>query len=242
MSGIGHNRPPDDPIERMTELVANANRWIAERPAIIDLEMAGTAQGFLTQLRENRDALEAAMKAERQPLDALVAGIRIKYRDPLELVGMAMKRMQDKLKAWLDGEQARIDREAVERREAERRAVDKVDEARERADTTGSLHDELAARRAQQELEATRRRNDRAPIKAQVRGDLSSRALSMHRRWKAEVIDKDKALKHFGKHDSVRQAALDAATDLASAIAREHKGDAKHCPPGFKFVVIERPQ
>src|SRR5205809_4100339 len=110
--GIGDNQPPPDPIGRAGALIANANRWIAERPEIIDAEMAGIAQDFVVQLRENREALDAALKAEREPLDKAIGVIRLKYRDPLELIGIAYTRMQQKLKPWLDREQARLDAEA----------------------------------------------------------------------------------------------------------------------------------
>src|SRR5689334_8480060 len=130
LPGIGHNQRPPDPIGRMRDLIATANRWSAERPAITDSEMAGVAQELLKQLRDNRTDLEAAMKAEREPLDLAVAAIRVKYRDSLELIGIAITRMREKLAPWLKREQDRLDAEAVERAQQAQDAAAQADAAR----------------------------------------------------------------------------------------------------------------
>ena len=233
--GIGHNQPPPDPIERMRDLVATANRWIAERPAITDPEMAGVAQELLKQLRDNRADLETAMKAAREPLDLAVAAIRVKYRDPLELIGIAITLMREKLAPWLNREQDRLDAEATERAQQARDAAAQSDAARETASQSGTVEDELAAQRAEQQLAEARRSATKPVGRARVRGDLSDRASSLRVTHFAVVVDEEKALRSYGKEPSVRAAALIVATRLASALARETKGDPKHCPAGFEF-------
>ena len=244
--GPGHNQPPPpDPIERSAALIANANRWIGERPEIIDGEMAGIAQDFVTQLRENRDALDAAMKAEREPLDKAVAAIRVKYRTPLELIGIAMTRMQQKLKPWLDREQARLDAEAAERRRAAAEAAAQAEAARRVAAESDTIESELEARRAQQQQEAARKAAAKPAARAQVKGDLSPKAMSFRTTHYAVITDELQAYQSFAKAPSVREAArlaaLAEATALATALAKESKGDASRCPKGFEFRKRETP-
>ena len=107
------------------------------------------AQDFLKQLRQNRDDLEAAMKAERQPLDEAVAAIRVKYRDPLELVGIAITRCA---RSSPRGSSAsRIDSTPRPRNAPDwpREAADQADAARETAQQTGTVESELEAQRKQ---------------------------------------------------------------------------------------------
>jgi hypothetical protein len=239
--GLGHNQPPPDPIGRASELVATANRWIAERPEIVDGEMAGVAQDFLKQLRANRDDLEASMKAERKPLDDAVAAIRVKYRDPLELVGIALTKMREKLAPWLTREQDRLDAEAAERERLAADAAAHADAARKTAQQTGTVEAELEAQRAAQQLEDAQRAAAKPVGRARVRGDLSDRASSMRVTHYAAVVDEDKALRSYAKDATVRAAALIAATRLASALAKEVRGDPKRCPAGFEFRRKETP-
>lgn len=239
--GPGHNQPPPDPIGRADALIANANRWIAERPEIIDAEMAGIAQDFVKQLRENRDDLDAALKAERQPLDLAVAAIRVKYRTPLELIGIALQRMAVKLKPWLDREQARLDAEAEERRRTAAEAARRAEEALKAAEQSGTVESELEARRAQEQQAAAAKAAAKPPARARVKGDLSSKAMTMKTTHFAVVIDEADALRSFAKAPSVREVALIEATRLASALAREAKGDASRCPKGFEFRRKETP-
>ena len=233
--GIGHNQPTLDPVERMRELVANANRWSSERPEITDAELAGIAQDFLKQLRQNRDDLEASMKAERKPHDEAVAAIRVKYRDPLELIGIAINRMREKLAPWLKREQDRLDAESAERARRARDAAAQADAAREAAHQTGTVESELQAQRAAQQLEEAQRAAAKPVGRARVRGELSDRASSLRVTHFAAVIDEDKALRSYAKDPTVRAAALIVATRLASGIARETRGDANRCPAGFEF-------
>jgi hypothetical protein len=241
-AGPGHNQPPPDPFARSEELVANANRWVAERPEIVDAEMAGVAQDFVKQLRENRDALDAASKAEREPHDKAVAAIRVRYRTPLELIGIAMTRMAQKLAPWLKREQDRLDAEAAERTRAAAVAAAQADAARKAAEESGTIESELEARRAQEQQEQARKAAAKPVARARVRGDLSDRAMSLTVTHYAEVIDEADALRSFAKAPSVRAVALVEATKLASALARETKGDGSRCPKGFAFRRRETPR
>lgn len=237
---IGHNQPPPDPLARADELVANANRWSDERPEITDAEMAGTAQDFVRQLRANRDALDAAFKAERAPLDAAVAEVRTKYRTPLDLIAIAMTRMAEKLGPWLRREQQRLDEEADRRRRAAAEIAAQAEAARKAAEG-GSIEAELAARDAAKAAADAARLAERPPERARVKGDLSPRAMGLKPTHFAVVIDETAALRTYAKAPSVREVALIEATKLATAVAKATKGDASKCPKGFEFRKRETP-
>lgn len=239
-SSVGHNNPPGPtPFERAEQLVANANRWIAERPEIVDAEQAGLAQGFVEQLRANKADLEKQLKRDREPFDTAIAALTIQYRTPLQLVGISLTRMLDKLRPWLAAEQQRIEREADQRQRDAEEAVRRANEIRAKAGST--VESELAAREAEQAAADATKAARKGPRRAQVKGDYSSRAMSMRATWYARVTDEAAALEFYRNDPSVRLAALEAATKLASALAREVK-DAKRAPPGFVFERRETPQ
>ena len=106
---VGHNQPPEPtPIERASELVANANLWLTTVEEINDADRAGRAQTFVNQLRENRDKLDAALKAERKPHDDAIGEIKKRFTPPQSLTGIALQKLLGLLKPWLDKEQKRI--------------------------------------------------------------------------------------------------------------------------------------
>lgn len=240
--GIGDNRPPPpDPLDTYEALIANANRWTAERPEIVDEEIAGAGQEFMVQLRQTRDALEAQMKAERQPLDLMVAAIRIRYRTPLELIGIAMTRMGEKLAPWLKAKQDRLDAEAAQRKRDAEAAATAAAAAARAAEQSGTVESELAARDAAKAQTIAEKAAAKPAERASVKGDLARRAMTMKTTHFAIVVDRDAALKSYAKSPAVRAVALIEATRLASALARETKGDASRCPKGFEFRRRETP-
>src|SRR4051794_20751520 len=100
-AGPGHNQPPADLFARAHELVANANKWSAERPEIESDEQAGACQLATDQLLTAKADLDAAQKAERKPHDEAIVEIRARYRDPLELINIALLRLRQIAGAWL---------------------------------------------------------------------------------------------------------------------------------------------
>lgn len=238
---LGHNRPPEPtPLERASDLVANANRWTTERPTITDEEQAGAAQDFVGQLRDVRADLEVALKAERKPHDDAIGAIRIKYRDPLELIGIALLKMNGLLAPWLEAKDARLRRDAEERQ----RQADAAKQAAERATTAalqdGSVEAELEARRRIEEANKLEVAAAKPVGRAQVKGDYSDRAMSLREYWSAQVTDETLALRSYAKHETVRRAALTQALREANKLARELKDESK-APPGFKFACNRVP-
>jgi hypothetical protein len=243
--GIGHNRRENrgrrrpSPIERAADLVKAANLWSKEVPAIRDQEQGGRAQDFVGQLREVKAELEAAEKAERKPHDTAVANIHVKYRDPLTLIGIAYVRLQGLLTPWLDKERDRIAAEkAAQEREADRLAQE-ANAAIERAVTDPSIEAELAARRATEAATKAARAAERPVERPKVKGELSSKATSLHTYWSGEVVDEAVALRHFAKNPKVRAVALAEIKRIVSKMARDTKNP-NAAPPGCRFTREER--
>jgi hypothetical protein len=237
---IGHNKPPElTAIERTPELIDNCNRWLAERPEVTDPEMAGAAQRFTLQLRALRDDLDKELRSDRRPHDDAIAVIKAAYLDPQQLVEIALVQMEKRNRGWLKREQDRLDAERAERQRQADEAKRKTNEALEQAAAKPSVEAELAAQRAlDAEMEA-KRAAQRAPTRARTRDDYASKAMSLHSRWKARVIDERAALKHYAKHPAIRAAALAAIVKVATDLAKDQKGKPP-VPPGVEFWNDER--
>jgi hypothetical protein len=239
MTGIGHNQPPDDPFARADELVANANRWIKERPEITDEEQAGACQLAIDQLRAAKEDLDKAQKAERKPHDDAIAEIRVRYRDPLELIGIALTRLQAIGGAWLSKKRDRLAAEKAEQERIAQEARDRANAAITEAVTTQTVEADLIARRATEDAMRASKAAARPTPRAQVKGDFSAKAMSLHERWRAEVVDDALALKSYAKHPAIRAAALAEIVKVASKEARELKDESK-AKPGTKFLRTEK--
>jgi hypothetical protein len=237
---LGHNQPPpDDPFDRADELVANANKWIKERPVIEDDEQAGACQLAIDQLRKVKEDLEADLKARRQPLDLAIAALRVQFRDPLELIGIAMTRLQEIGGAWLSKKRDRLAAEAAERERIAKVARDRANAAITEAVTTQSVEADLVARRATEDAMRASKAAAKPVPRAQVRSDYADKAMSLRATWHAEVTDEKAALKSYAKDPDVRRVCLAEATRLATKLAREKKR-ADAAPPGFRFWKTEK--
>jgi hypothetical protein len=262
--GIGHNQGPGIlELERAAELVANANRWVTERPEITDADMAGTAQGFVDQLRAASKELETARRAEKKPLEDQVKAIDDKYRDPAALLKLALDKLLRLSSAWLAKEKARKDEEARKvreeadrkRREAEEAAAKAAEEAKKKGGN--ALEAELAATRAQEEAEAARKLAEKKPERAQVKGDYSARAMTLRTYWHAKLaverpagnagadafkafeVNRALVLKHYAKSPAARDAMIEACLRIAGDEARKAKS-AEAAPPGLVFFKEEK--
>jgi len=235
--GIGHNQPGG--IERSRELTVSANKAVREcGEGIANKEQAGLLQELLVQLRSCSQQIDDEMKAERKPHDDAIAQIRMKYRDAATLVGIALDRVRQMLTPWLQAEDRRLQQEATERRLAAEAAARAAEKATTEALQTGTIEASLEARKAIEQAEQLADAAAKPAPRAQVKGDLAPRAMSLVPRWHAEIIDEERALKHFSSAAEIRRATLAAIKTLASRLARELK-DEKRAPPGIKFVREE---
>lgn len=241
---LGHNKPPEStPFERASELVRNCNRWLAERPSIVDAEMAGAAQTFTDQLRAVRDDLGLALKRERRPHDDAIEQIKRRYADPQELVRIALERMQKLNADWLKRERERLEAERVERERQADAAIVQAAQLDHAAQQPGaSVETQLAAQRANERAAELTDAATRAPVRPQVRGDYSARAMSLRSNWKGRVVSFNEALAHYADHADFRAGATTLMEQSASRLAKKVKGDQSKAPPGVQFYNDERAQ
>ena len=232
--GIGHNQP--SAIERALELVHSVEERLPAE--ITSEEQSGLVQELMVQLQKCGPQLEEAMKAERKPFDDQAAAVRVKYRDPMTLVGMALKRVKERLAPWLQAKDDRLKREADERRQAAEASARAAERAQVEALRTGSIEKALEARHAIEAADEAAAAAAKPVERAQVKGDLAPRASSLVERWFAEVVNEDKAIRHFIKGGEVREATLNKIRQVASRLARDLKDETK-APPGCRFKRSE---
>ena len=231
-----HNMPPEPvPAARWAELVDNCNVWAKNVAKINSPEQAGRAQAFVDQLRLETEAVQGAWKKEREPHDLALVALRIKYRPPLELLGIALDRMKWLASAWLDRERARLEHEAAERKRIAADAEVAARQAREQAAKAGAtVEAEAEARRIEEAADALRAAALKPVERAAIKGEFSAKAMSMRTTWRAVITDETAALKHFAKHPAIREAALAAIAKVCTKQAQTAKDETK-APPGVRF-------
>jgi hypothetical protein len=236
----GHNQPPpSDALERAADLVSNANRWRSERPEIANEEQAGAASTFVEQLRKVRDDLEADQKAMTEPYESTIYAIKLRYRDPRDLVRLALDAMQKLSTQWLDKVKARLQREADERSAAAEEAQRKATTLASFAKGEGTVEADLAAQRAVEEAARLKKAAAKPVERPSVKGDYSNRAMGLRQFWHAEITNEQDALRSYAKHPKIREAALIAVRRQANLDARSEK-DASKAPKGVAFVATEK--
>ena len=201
--------------------------------------MAGLAQGFVTQLRECRTDLQAAEATEREPHDTAIVEIRKRYLDPREMIDIALTRIGELLTPYLSAKEDRLRAAALKAQEDAAQAKRVAATLTSFAEGEQSVEAELAARRATEEAERLEKLAAKPAERAQVKGDLSVRAMSLRENWKAEITDRKAALRHYGKDEDVLAAAAAKALQKAGVLAREKKR-ADAAPPGFRFFKTEK--
>jgi hypothetical protein len=230
--GPGHNQP--GPLDRAAELVANANRWRTERPEITSDDQARAADDFVTQLRGVRDELDAALKRDLEPIKAAETAARLSYRNPRELVQLALDGMLATSARWLQKLRDKAVTEAAEKKrqadEAERVAIT----LRSFAGHERTVEGELEAQRATEEAARLAKQAARPVERPRIRGDYSGKAMSLRTRWRAVIDDPKKALRAYGEDRRVVDAVQIAANDDARSAK-----DAAKAPAGVRFINEE---
>lgn len=239
---IGSNNPPDPIFAEAAERIANANRWLTERPEITDDEMADKAGGFKTQCAATWKKMDDERKSEKRDYELKLAQ---KYEDPLGLLARARDAIDGKIRAWLKVKGDRLEAAKREQEaEAERirqEATKAVAAAEAEAKKKGGnvLQAQAAAEAA------TKRAEDAAALAAKpvenatVKGTFTTRAITLRTYWHAKIVDEQAALKAFAKHPDIRAAALAAIQKIVEAQATATKDKAK-APAGVEFWTEEK--
>lgn len=235
---IGHNNPPEEDRmagakQRVEELMAAANQWLAEVKEIADSETAKACEDFLQQVKDETTALEAERKAFNKPLEDQVKANNDAYRPLTALLAKAKDMLTPLKTGWLKREQDRI---AAEKRKAEEEALRKLQEAedakRAAAASVQAAVQADEAQKAAEEAMANVAALDRA--KASVKGNYASRSSGLRTYWSATITDYPKAVLHYSGNQKMR----DLVQQLADADARDQKD--KLAVPGVEPKSEER--
>jgi hypothetical protein len=171
---------------------------------------------------------------------AEIAKIRTFYRDPLDLLELALSAVRAKNTAWLQVQRDRL--EATKREQAgaaQRLRAEAEERARAAVQPGAPVEAQLAAQRAEKEAADAEKLANRKPGRAQVKSEYAARAMTLRQTWHARIVDQDKALAHFCSYGPSRAALLAVCVQQASTIAKREKStDA--APPGVEFYTSEK--
>jgi len=188
--GIGDNaaRPIDLATERVDELVAAADQWLAKVPKIKDEVTAARAEDFLKQLRDTGKFIEAQHIEARSEAAAVLAGIDAPWKINESKIATCIELIIAKRRVYLIAEENCLFVERVTRQRIADEAARKAEEAARRAQQPNSIADVTRAQRLVEEAAEAQKAADAVPWRAQVRGALSGRASSLRRSWKATAV------------------------------------------------------
>lgn len=213
--------------DRTNDLVANANRWLQERPEIENSDQADKCKDFIDQLKAEAKAVEQARKAEKQPHMDASRAVDDKYRPLGAVLDKAIKLLNPALTKWLQKQQA-IQEAERKRREEEALAKIKAEEdAKRKAEAENTVEAHLAAEQAEDEADRAALVADRAArAKASTKGQFGGRATSLRTYRTVEIVNIELLFEHYKGYDEVRNVL----TRLAAADVK-----AKREVPGIKI-------
>jgi len=261
---LGHNRPPEPTaLERAESLVVACDGWTTKGP-LQNEDEARELTEFLVQVRKSRDVLRAGVPERQQHLDALaairatVAHLMEPHEQALEQIGArsaallprldlaieriaGSKRVPGLLADWIKRKDAALKAEADAKRKAAEEAERIAEHAQDRAGISGTIDDAITAREAVEAAAELRDAAGRAPARAQVKGDLALKAVSLREYWSAEVVDWKAAGRHYKGEARVINGFRKAVQMCADDDARRLK-DPALAPPGVRFHKREQAQ
>ena len=215
---MGHNQPNayDALKERTDSLIEIANRWISERPEILDQDMADKAKDFLDQLREEGKAVESARKIAKQPHMDAAAGVDGTYKPLGALLKTAADMIKPRMTDWLVKQQAikdeiaRAAAELAERKLQEAALLEAPETVEEVLAQEGAVK---AAEQAQTDAKQASADN------ASTQGQLGGKAMSLRTRKAVEIVDMDLVFAHYGHREEVENVLTRlAAADVRSGL------------------------
>lgn len=244
---IGSNNPPG-PIDLAMDTAVVLSRWLAERPLILDEDMARDGKLLLDRAKASAGEIEDARLKETKPLNEQLGEINARYKqvhntDPKKpgMLDKVVSELRRRMTDFVAKEEAK--RIAVA--EAKRRAAEQAErvareaEAKEREAIENAKAGELGVDVTQVVVEADSRFNDfkkadreaqRAERDARVRiGGGWMNAATLRTKETLVLVSYGKAICAIGPNDKIREAILSAARDY-----RKEKG---HLPEGVSVEI-----
>ena len=229
---IGHN---SGFAARSADLLATGKRWFDEIIEIKDQKTADICSDYINQVRAFIKEVEKSRKEMKAPVlergKQIDAEHKAFYTDLETIVSTLASRQT----AYLQEVQRRQDEERRAAEEKARQEAIAAEEARKKAEEENSFDATKLAEEAERKAEAAAEQAEAAEQqKAQAKGDLAPRAMSLRTSYSARVTDYDLALEHYRNHPNVR-ATIDT---IANGDARHHKGEIKI--PGVEIITTQK--
>lgn len=221
--GIGDNQPPPAEAfrDRIDRLLDVANRWLKERPVILDEDMAAKCIDFLDQIGQEAKAVEEQRRAEKKPHDEAGRAVDAKYKPLTALLDTAKTMLKPRLTVWLNAKELRRQAAVLAAEAAAYAAMQEVARLEAEAAKGANVQAVVAAEDAAAIADAAVKQADAiAESRAQVRGDYSTRARSLRGQWKAELTSMDDAFRFYRNHPDVRETLEKLANKDARGGAR----------------------
>lgn len=226
-------RPIDLHRERIDDLTAAADEWLAKVSEITDEATAGRAVDFDEQLLKAWQAADKERADERKPYADAAAAVQEAFKPILERALICRNLIGARLRVWKAREQRRVDAERVG---AERIAADarrRAQEAARLAEQPKTVGDVERAHRLADDAKEATKAAEAMPERASVRGTLSGRTRSLRREWRAEVTDLVEFFLYLQDHE---RAALEEW--FGTMAQRAVRGGAREIP-GVKIDQVE---
>lgn len=240
-AGMGHNNPPADPVETLKATVnerAVAGKAWLELVAIENEEQAVKLNDFLSQLRESIKDADAWKAEAKAPLSKQITTIDTTYKALTEPLTNLGKKLKEKLTAFAQEKQRRLDEERRIAAEAARKAAEEAEAARKAAEKANDVVAEAeAAERAKQA--AKLEKAAAKPVRTQVAsGTGGGRTMSMRTYHVAQVENMNRAFAFFRDHPERGPELAKLLASWAEA-ERRAKDGAKEIP-GITFIEEQR--
>jgi hypothetical protein len=238
---IGHNRPPPDAQEEARKVLEVGNRWITERPDILDDEIADKCGQFVARVRQTIKMLDTERDAAVRPLNDAVKVINDQYRPWTKQLNRVLDEIRARLTAYaVKKDVARQEAAAAARAEADRlqaeaeakrqKAIAEQERARDGditagpIDTTGTAVDATRAILASHRAEAAAAKLEKAGVR--FGGGDAGRAVPLRTVKTLEITGKTgkqkldaavKAVRAMGLTPKIEEAIIQSARNYREA-------------------------
>lgn len=215
---IGHNNPPgeiDEALERLAKLQEAADVWA--KATISSAKAASRAADFDAQLLREYQKRDKQRDDEKRPHDEAAKAVQHRWKPILDGIAACRAVISGKLRTWKLAEQSRLDAERAEAALAAAEERHKAEAARAVSEKPEATATEIAAAVVATETAAAATKQlTLMPERAQVRGEVSTRATGLRKRYVATVTDIDTCFAHYRANAKIH----DLLTQLANAETR----------------------
>lgn len=220
--GAGHNNPPIVDPAILEEAKKIAHEAVAEADKIVlpikDKHQAEEIGDTINKLRTTFKKVDTMRADAKKPHDEASKAVQKAFTVFLDALTKSAEKLKGAASQFLREEQARLDREAEERRIAARKAQEEEEARLRLAESRGDTMAVAAAEQALQEANKAVDKTEREPAKATIGSATGGGRTIAQRTTKTAKITNLRALfMHFEQHPEV----FDTLQRLANAAVRD---------------------